>query len=196
MNILSTLLAWVLVYKYIAIFIITFLGALALPLPSGSVLMAAAAFAVQGFMNFWAVLFVGVLGNMVGDSAGYWLVRKYGIKVLHKLHLGKFFKQERLDAAKKQIELHPILSIYLSRFMTAIAPAVNVICGLTELPYHEYLLYEGLGEITEVGVWCGTGYIFGSNWEYVNQLSGGLWIIMLGGILVSIMFWKIILKRA
>ena len=137
---LSTLLVYVQLYKYPAIFVITYLGAIALPLPSGSMVMAAAAFSLQGYMNFYLVILVGVLGNIAGDNSGYWLVRKYGMDVLHRLHLRRFFKQDKLDAARKQLDEHPILAIYFSRFLTAVAPAVNVIAGLTKLSYKRYLL--------------------------------------------------------
>src|SRR6185503_1154016 len=108
-NLLTALLPYVLTYKYLGIFVITFLGAFALPLPSGSILMAASAFAVQGYLNFWLVLIVGIAGNMAGDSSGYWLVRLYGLKILNKIGLGKFFKHERLHAVRRQIEKHAII---------------------------------------------------------------------------------------
>ena len=192
---LATLLSYVLLYKYPAIFVITFFGAFALPLPSGSVLMAAAAFSVQGYMNFPLVLLTGIAGNMAGDSSGYWLVRQYGVKVLDKIHLGRFFHKDRLDGARNQINKHPILTIYFSRFMTGIAPAVNVVCGFTRLPYKRFLLFEALGEITECSVFCFIGYIFGSNWEYVSQLSGGFWIIILAGVLTTFMVGRMIFKK-
>ncbi|MDR3642691.1 MAG: DedA family protein [Candidatus Doudnabacteria bacterium] len=177
------------------IFIITFLGAIALPLPSGSVLMAASAFAVQGYMSFPLVLITGIAGNMAGDSSGYWLVRLFGLGAVKKAGLGRFFKEDKLAAARKQIENHRILTIYFSRFMTAIAPAVNIVCGFTRLPYKEYLLFESLGEITECLMFCFIGYIFGSNWEYLNQLSGNLWIIILAGALTSFMVARVIFKK-
>ena len=193
---LATLLSYVLLYKYPAIFVITFFGAFALPLPSGSVLMAASAFSVQGYMNFPLVLFTGILGNMAGDSSGYWLVRQYGIRVLDKIHLRKFFSQDRLDGAGQQIDRHPILTIYFSRFMTGIAPAVNVVCGITSLPYKRFLLFEALGEITECSVFCFIGYLFGANWEYVSQLLGGkFWIILLAGVLTTFMVGRVVFKR-
>ncbi|HYV33776.1 MAG TPA: DedA family protein [Candidatus Limnocylindria bacterium] len=194
-GILSSLLSYVLVYKYPAIFIITFLGAFALPLPSGSVLMAASAFAVQGYMNWFLVLAVGIGGNMAGDNSGYWLVRKFGLKVIHKMGLGKFFKQDRLEYARKEIERHPIITIYSSRFLTAIAPAVNVVCGFTNFPYRKYLFFEALGEVTECLVFCTIGYIFGSNWEYFNKLTDQFWIVIVAGMLFSYMVWRLILRR-
>jgi len=194
--VLATLLSYVLLYKYPAIFVITFFGAFALPLPSGSVLMAASAFSVQGYMNFPLVLLTGILGNMAGDSSGYWLVRRYGVTVLRKLHLNRFFTKDRLDGAERQIDSHPILTIYFSRFMTGIAPAVNVVCGITRLPYKRFLLFECLGEITECAMFCFIGYIFGNNWEYFSQLLGGkFWIILLAGVLTTFMVGRIVFKK-
>lgn len=192
---LATLLPYVLVYKYLAIFVITFLGALALPLPSGSMLAAASAFAVQGYLNFPLVLLTGIAGNIAGDNSGYWLVRRFGLPVLEKLRLTRFFKKKDLEGAREQIERHPIFAIYFSRFMTAIAPAVNVACGLTGFPYKKYLFFETLGEISECTVFCALGYIFGSNWEYVNQLSGKLWIIVIAGLLISYMVGRVIFRK-
>lgn len=192
---LSTLLSYILVYKYLAIFIITYLGAIALPLPSGSVVMAAAAFSTQGYFNFPLVLITAVAGNMAGDSSGYWLVRVWGMPVLRKLHLDKFFHKDRLDAARGHLDDHPILAIYFSRFFTAIAPAINVVSGFTELPYKRYLFFEALGEITEVSFFCLLGYLFGANWQYVNQFSGQLWILVVAGMLVSLMLWRLILRK-
>jgi membrane protein DedA with SNARE-associated domain len=192
--VLAALLSYVLLYKYFAIFVITFFGAFALPLPSGSVLMAASAFAVQGYMSFPLVLLTGIAGNMAGDSSGYWLVRRYGIIVLHKLRLSRFFTKDRLDGARNQIDRHPVLTIYFSRFMTGIAPAVNVVSGITRLPYKRFLPFECLGEITECTMFCFIGYIFGSNWEYVSQLSGKFWIVILAGVLTTFMIIRLVFK--
>ena len=147
-------------------------------------------------MNIYLVFVVGVTGNIAGDNSGYWLVRLYGLKVLNKIGLGKFFKKERLDAVRKQIDKHPILTIYISRFMTAIAPAVNVISGFTELPYKRYLFFETLGEITECLVFCSVGYFLGSNWEYVDKLVGKFWILIVAGMATSYFFWRLILNKS
>ncbi len=194
-DLLSVLLSYVQIYKYLGIFVITFLGAFALPLPSGSVISAAAAFAVQGYMNFYLVVLVGIAGNIAGDNTGYWLTRWYGISVVHKLRLGKFFKQERLTYARKLLEDYPILSIYFSRFFTAIAPAVNVVAGLTRLSFRKYFLFESLGEVSEVVFFAFIGFIFGNNWEYFSQLSNKFWILSVGGMVLSVMLWKVILKK-
>ncbi len=196
MNIILTpLLSYVLVYKYLAIFIITFLGAFALPLPSGSMLLAASAFAVQGYLNFWLVFAVGLAGNLAGDNAGYWLVRLYGLRVLNKIGLGSFFRKERLDAARQKLHDHPILTIFSSRFFTAIAPAVNVASGMTRLSYSRYLIFESLGELTEVTFFCLAGYLFGNNWEYFQKLSGWILVLVVASMFLSYFILRMFSKK-
>jgi membrane-associated protein len=194
-HLLPGLLSFVQIYKYWGIFIITFLGAFALPLPSGSIITAAAAFAVQGYMNFYLVVLTGIAGNMAGDSSAYWLVRLYGVSVVHKIGLGRFFKRERVDYARQELDKHPILAIYFSRFFTAIAPAVNIVAGFTQLPYKKFLLFEALGECTEVSFFALAGYFLGSDWQYLSPLLSKLWILTVVGMVLSVTFWRMVIKK-
>ena len=194
-NVTSFLLSYVLIYKYVAIFVITFLGAIALPLPSGTVVMASAAFATQGYLNFFAVLFFSILGNMAGDNSGYWIARKYGLPVFYKLGLRKIVDSEKRHKLNRGIDKHPLLIIYFSRFMTGIAPTVNVVCGLASFSYKKYLTFEALGELTECAFFCLMGYVFGTNWQSLTQFSGSSWIFIFSGALLTYLVWKFIFRK-
>ena len=194
-SILQNLLTYVLIYKYFAIFVITFLGAILLPVPSGSVLMAAAAFSTQGYMNIWLTLIVGIIGNMSGDNTGYFLARRYGAPLLKKIGFKHILTSENFEQVRKKIDEHPIVTIYISRFMTAVAPTVNIICGLSELDYKRFLTFEALGEITECSAFVAVGWFFGNQWEYINQFSGKFFIIILAGWLFSYFFFKKIFAK-
>jgi membrane-associated protein len=190
--VLEFLLPYVVIYKYVAIFIITFLGAFALPLPSGSMLTAASAFAVRGDggLQVGWIFAVGLAGNLAGDNAGYWVVRLYGLQVLERLGLGRFFKPAQLEGARQKLHDHPIMAIYSTRFLTALAPAVNVAAGLSRLSYKRYLLFESLGELTEVTFFCLLGWLFGNNWEYISGLSGWFLVIIFASMIGSYFIWK------
>ncbi len=194
-NVTSSLLSDVLVYKYLAIFIITFLGAFALPLPSGTIVIAASAFSTQGYLNFFAVLLIGILGNIIGDHTNYWLSRRIGVAIFKRLGLSSILEAGRMRQVRGMIEKHPILTIFFSRFMTGIAPTVNVVSGLTTLPYKLYVTFEVLGEITEVSIFALVGFFLGSNWESVDKYSGRLWILFVAGAAGTYLFWDILLRK-
>jgi len=194
-NITSFLLSYVLIYKYLAIFIITYLGAVAFPLPSGTVVMASAAFSTQGYLSSPLVIITGILGNVAGDNTGYWLTRRYGVRALHLLGLKKVGGSEKYQKVHESVNDHPILLIYFSRFMTGIAPTVNVICGTTRLAYKKFITFEFLGECTEVIFFAAVGYIFGANWEYLNEFSWEFWAIFLLGIIFTYLFGRFVFRK-
>ena len=75
------ILPYILLYKYIALFVITFLASIALPIPAGGLLVASAAFASQGYFNIVKVIIVVIIANVLGDNVCYWLTRIFGIKI-------------------------------------------------------------------------------------------------------------------
>jgi membrane-associated protein len=194
-GLVDALLPYVLTYKYVALFIITFFGALLLPLPSGTIIAAATAFGTQGYMNPWAVLIVGILGNVAGDNTGYWLARRYGTPVLERLGFRKLLHADRFVVVEKQIADHPFLTIFWSRYLTAIAPTVNIIAGLGKVRYRVYLFFEFWGEVAEVGTNFLIGYAFGENWEYFSKYLDNIWIVVVGGFIISFLIWKWFEKR-
>ncbi len=189
-SVTSLLLPYVLAYKYIAIFIITYWGALLLPLPSGTIIAAATAFATQGYLNPWTVLFVGIVGNVAGDNTGYWLARKYGTNVLERIGFRRLLHSEKFTVVERQIGQHPLLTVFWSRYLTAIAPTVNIIAGLGKVNYHVYLFFEFTGEVAEVGTNWAIGFFFGANWEYFSAYINNIWMVMAFGLIFSYIVWK------
>lgn len=196
-SLINSLLPYILTYKYVALFVITFLGAILLPLPSGTLLMAATALATQGYMNPFAVYLTGVAGNVAGDQAGYWISRILGRPILEKFKpTRKMINSDGFKAIEKQFELHPFLTIFMSRFLTAVAPSVNIFSGISAYPYWRYTLFEVLGEFAEVGMNWTIGYTFGNNWEYIHSLMGNLIYLLAFGILFSSLIWRYIINKS
>lgn len=88
--IFNTLLAFLLLYNYAGIFVISFLAAFLLPLPSSSLLAAAGAFSAQGHFTISHVLTVAFLGNILGDAAGYFIAEKMSRSFLEKIGFKKY----------------------------------------------------------------------------------------------------------
>ncbi len=169
---LHTLLSYLLLYKYTALFLVTLLAAIALPIPSAATLMAASAFASQGYLNISWVLFTASLGNILGDSIGYWLARKFGKPIFYLAGLRKVIDSPQLQVVERFVKKRPGLVIFISRFEVLATLSVNCISGLGKLSYKKFLAYEITGEITQVCMYAAIGYIFGSNWESVNSVIG------------------------
>lgn len=183
---IQAVLPYILLYKYAAIFGMTFLAAFAFPIPPGTLLMASAAFASQGYMSFPLIVISGALGNIAGDNLGYWIARIYGEKILKKVGFASILRSKRYIAVERKITKNPGLFILLTRFEVFANLAGNLVSGLTKIPYRTYLFYEVIGETAQVALYAGIGYAIGDSWEYVSGIvSKSLLLVIL---VVAIVF--------
>jgi membrane protein DedA with SNARE-associated domain len=188
---LSTLLSFILLYKYQALFGIAFLAALALPLPASSTLAAAGAFASQGYMNIYTVFVVAFLGNLAADATGYFIARIYGKRLLRKIGFGRLLDGEHYHDLEDYLKHFSSSLIFLSRFLTQVGPTVNILAGLTEVSYRKFFIVDIVGELTYVSVYLLVGYVLGNEWENnIGFLAEAALVIISLGLLVSYIQWK------
>lgn len=166
---IGSFLTFILVYKYAALFGIAFTAAFLIPIPSSTILVAAAAFASQGYFNIYVVLSVALAGNICGDWSGYILARRYGEEVLVKIGFRRILSSKKYKLVQEYILSFPYTVIYFSRFLTELGPAVNILSGLAKVPYRTYLIFEVLGESSYVLLFGLAGYYLGGQWE--NNLT-------------------------
>jgi len=177
----QSLLSFLLLYKYLGLFIIALVSSIALPIPASVALSAAGGFASQGYLNIYAVLGVTLLGSIGGDMFGYIVAREYGEKILDKfvffrrlLHSRTYHKVENYI-----VDFAPSL-IFFSRFLTELSPTTNILAGLTKVSYKSFFIFALLGEITYTLIYGLTGFFLGSQWQ--NNIS---FIIKAGVIMLS-----------
>lgn len=189
--VIQTILPYLLLYKYVALFGLTFIAAFILPIPPGTLIMASAAFASQGYFGLGWVLVVSMAGNVSGDNASYWFSRYYGYPILSKLGLKRILDSNRYAKIEKKIKQKSGWIIFLSRFEVSINLIVNIISGIGKISYRKFLIYSALGEILQVTVYGMIGYLFGSSWQLISSIIGRtLLILIILGIIVLVVLRK------
>lgn len=192
---IHAVLPFILTYKYGALFLVTFIAALILPIPPGALIMGAAAFSAQGYLHFGLVLLFSILGNIAGDNVGYFLARKYGYQTLQKIGFKKILNSQQYKTIERQMQRRPGFIIFISRFEVFANLSVNIIAGMAKVPYRKYLMHEIPGEILQVGLYASLGYFFGNNWERINAKVGVYTLILaIMTIAAILIFWKKIKK--
>lgn len=187
----SSLLSFLLLYKYITLFLVSFLAAFLLPLPSSTLLSASGAFASQGYFNFAAVLLVALTGNIGGDLVGYFLARRYGKELLHKWGFGHIIGSHWYNELELYIHEFSYSIIFLTRFLPEIGPAVNILAGLGKMSFKKFLVWDIIGEIAYVSLYGFVGYFLGTQWENnINYLiRAGAVIFSIGGTIALIQYY-------
>jgi membrane protein DedA with SNARE-associated domain len=193
----QAILPYIILYKYWALFVVTFLAALAIPIPSGTLLITSSAFASQGYFKITTILFVVFVANIIGDNLSYLIARRYGKKILsHISFMRKIFDSYNYSLVEKSINKRPGAIIIISRFEVISNLTLNFICGISNVSYRKFLLYEIIGTVCNVLFYAFIGYTFAGSWQAVDKIIGNFTIVFFALILILItLFWKKIFEK-
>ncbi|HLJ48347.1 MAG TPA: DedA family protein [Bryobacteraceae bacterium] len=154
------LLAAVSQYGAPALFAIVTIAAIGVPLPITLLLIIAGSMISQGAMNLWWAIAVAGAGSILGDQAGYAVGRWGGPVVVSRLS-GLFGKRASLQAMEAKAKAWGGPGIFVTRWLLSpLGPWVNVASGTAGYPWHQFLLWDVLGEITGATVYISLGRFF------------------------------------
>jgi membrane protein DedA with SNARE-associated domain len=192
---LGYILSFLLVYKYLALFLIAVLASLAIPLPSSAILLASGAFAAQGYLNFYGVLLVSWLGNIIGDSILYFIARYYGKAIFLRIGLKRLLISKKFIWLEGRFADHSASAIFLSRFfIPSLGSPVDILAGLAKISFKKFIFLEITGELIYEVLYGGLGYLFGSQWQNIYKISENLTLILIISILLLILL-RLSLKK-
>lgn len=167
--------------------VVVFIGGLGIPLPCTALVIAAGAFARQGYLPWHTAALISIVSVVIGDGLSYSMGYYASGHVLKR-----FSGTPQWHEAEKSFQKWGPLSIFFSRFLvTAIALPVNLLSGTTRYGYRKFFFYDVLGEIVWIFGYGGLGYLFGSQWEVVNEFLSNF-----GGVTLGIIIFVIGVRQA
>ncbi len=153
-----------------------FLGAIGVPVGASFMVIAIGAFSQQGYFAWESMAVLGLLGAVLGDALSFGMG-----------YYGKDWVQARLGGSPAwsnaivQFDKRAWAAIFFTRFLvTALAIPTNLIAGGSGYPFRRFMLYDILGEATWLILYGGLGYLFGSQWEVVNEFLSNFGGLLLG----------------
>jgi membrane protein DedA with SNARE-associated domain len=159
-----------------------FLGAVGLPVGASLMVIAVGAFSQQGYFDWGVMSVLGLLGALLGDALSFgmgfygrdWAQRKFGASPAWR-NTRAYFEKRAWG------------TIFFTRFLvTALAIPTNLIAGGSGYPFRRFMFYDALGEIMWIVLYGGLGYIFGSQWETVNEFLSNFGGLALGVVVLII----------
>jgi membrane-associated protein len=112
-------------------------------------------------LNIVLVNVVLMSAALLGDSTGYLLGRKTGVRIFNRPD-SRLFKREYLIRTRKFYERHGGKTIVYARFIPIVRTFAAFVAGVMEMPYLRFLPYSVCGGIGWVFTMTMLGYELGS----------------------------------
>ncbi|RUM71829.1 MAG: DedA family protein [Sulfurovum sp.] len=180
---------------YGGIFLLMFLESTFFPFPSEIIMIPAGYLAYKGEMNVLMVVFVGILGSVVGALFNYYIAKYFGRAFI--LRYGKYFfiKEETLDKLEAFFTKHGELSTFNGRLIPGIRQLISLPAGLARMSVTKFSFYTALGAGIWVVVLVALGYLLGSNEALISQYLKSATLIALISVVLLTIFYIVRNKR-
>lgn len=157
------------------------------------VTLISAILASLGAFNVFVVLFLSILGDMIGDVILYWTGYRFGMGFVRSV--GKYMGiTERLVLRmEKYFARHGGRTIFLVKSTTGLAWATFVTAGIVRMDFKKFLKNSFYGGIVWSGFLVFIGYFYGYLWREVKQYIEWIgWVIFASAAitLAGIMVYK------
>jgi len=164
---------------YLTICLAMFLENIIPPIPSEIIMPLGGFFVYQQKLNFFILVFWGLLGTILGSLPWYFLGRLVNEKRLSNFldRKGKYLgiSSNDLNKSKKWFDKYGVSLIFWGRLVPGIRTLISVPAGIEFMPLGKFLIWTSLGSLIWVALLTYAGYVFGENYliieDYLDQIK-------------------------
>jgi membrane protein DedA with SNARE-associated domain len=165
-------------HGYIAVFVLMLLESACIPIPS-EITMVLAGVAISpradpGFcggcpqLNFFAIVLVGVAGNLVGSWLAYGVGRATGRGWIDRWGRYVGIRSHDVDRAERWWAKHGPATVFFSRMLPVVRTFISLPAGIEKMPLRRFTLYTVAGCIPWVFALTLAGYQLGFHWKSIT----------------------------
>ncbi len=152
-------------------------------LPGETVAVLGGVTASTGHTDLGAMIAIVVVAAIVGDSVGYELGHRYGVRLLTIRALQR--RRDRLDRARDLLARRGGPAVLLGRFVAVLRATVPFLAGVAHLPYRTFLVYNAAGGLLWGSAVVLLGYLSGAAYRTVAARFGEIAAAVVGAIAVT-----------
>ena len=144
---------------------------LGLVVPGELALLLGGVLAHQDRIPLAAALAVGVAGAVAGDTAGYWIGRHWGPRLLTS-RLGRRVGPARLNTAEGLLLRGGGWALVVGRCTAGARVLLPGLAGMLGLRYRTFAAWTGVAATVWAAAHVLVGYAAGAGWRHIHQLTG------------------------
>lgn len=143
--------------------------------------MVSGAILAMGFLNFWLVYAVLMLGDLIGDTVWYLVGSHFGERFVARF--GKYFgiTEDHILNIKNIFHKHKKLLLFFSKITNGLGFSAGVLftAGLSKIPFWRFIGINAVGQLIWSGSLIATGFFFGNLYLRINNVTGKVAVVML-----------------
>jgi membrane protein DedA with SNARE-associated domain len=143
--------------------------------------MVCGAILAMGFLSFWPVYLVLMLGDLIGDIFWYFIGYRFGERFI--IRFGKFFgiKERHVERIKNVFQVRKYLLLFLSKITNGLGFSLAVLfsAGMSRIPFLQFISANVAGQLIWSGVLIGVGFFFGDLYLSINNITGKVSVVIL-----------------
>jgi membrane protein DedA with SNARE-associated domain len=179
-------------YGYIAVALLVTLEGIGLPLPGETAIVTAAAFAASGSLSAVGVAIAATIGTVLGGSAGYWIGRIGGRRLLVRHGHWIRLDAERLARTETYFARYGAKTVFFARFVALLRIFGSLMAGVARMPFPTFSAVNLAGGFVWAATFSAMGLVFGKNLskldDYIQEISIAITVIVIAAIIVY--WWR------
>ncbi|WP_077529784.1 DedA family protein [Vreelandella utahensis] len=192
----DTVFLLVATYGSAALFAVTFLSCLAMPVPASLMMLTGGAFAASGDLPLVSVSLAAYAGALSGDQAGA-LIGRSCAGWLEQWAEARRSRAVLLARARASVDQWGGMGVFLSRWLVSpLGPYVNFAAGAGRMRWARFSVWSAAGEAVWVALYVGLGYLFASSLTAVAEFAADVSGLIAGAVVaVGLGIWLRIMQK-
>jgi membrane protein DedA with SNARE-associated domain/rhodanese-related sulfurtransferase len=173
---------------YAGVLIAVLLNQACLPVPAVFILMGAGALSAQGEMRLSIIIFMGLLGCLVGDGLWFWCGRRWGSAAMRLLCQFSDDPRECSKKAHESFQRYGLRVLCVSKFVPGLDGLIPPLSGAQGVSLPRFLAVDAIGSALWSGFYVYLGYLFSKQLaapiQWAQRFSTAVFITGVIGVLL------------
>jgi membrane protein DedA with SNARE-associated domain len=170
---LKTIIPWIVhiisTWGYLGIFICMTIEGSCIPLPSEIIMPFAGYLVSTGRFNFFIVVLLGGLGNVIGSTLMYLLGKRGGYPFMDKFGKYLLISHSDFEKAQKWFTKFGDITVFGCQLYPIFRTYISLVAGIIKIRYSHFAVYTFLGALVWSTFLVFVGMQLGKHWPIIEN---------------------------
>lgn len=150
---------------YTILFGMLILCGFGLPVPEDIILITGGYLAYEEYLNVHIMVFIGMIGVLLGDAVIFFLGRKFGKKLLKLGFIKRIFTEAKQEKASRYFHKYGNKIFFIARFLPGLRAPIYFMGGSLKAKFSVFFFNDLMAACISVPLWVYAAWYYG---EYIR----------------------------